>query len=297
MQTLIVLLFVGLAAQLIDGALGMAYGATSTTLLLTAGIAPATASASVHLAEMGTTLASGAAHWRFGNVHWRTVSRAGVSGAIGAFAGAVVLSSVSTAAARPWTAGVLLTIGVYILARFTLGRPPRPKGRPYVRGRHLVPLGLFAGVVDATGGGGWGPITTPTLLLTGKMHPRTVIGSVDTSEFMVASAASAGFLVSLGRQGLTLSVVAALLAGGLVAAPLAAWLVSRVQPRLLGACVGGMLAITNVRTLFGVFGVESSTRTATYAVLFALWAVAIAAAAVRREAATARALPVAEPAR
>src|SRR5918997_4137369 len=186
MRLLLVLLGVGFFAQLVDGALGMAYGATSSTLVLAAGYNPAVASASVHLAELGTTAASGVAHWRFGNVDWRTVRRIGIPGAVGAFVGAVVLSNISAEVAKPWMAGILLAIGSYVLLRFTLFGPAKPRGRRYVRGRYLAPLGLGAGFIDATGGGGWGPVATPTILATGKMEPRKVVGSVDTSEFLVA---------------------------------------------------------------------------------------------------------------
>ena len=112
MPTLIVLIIVGFFAQLVDGALGMAYGATSSSLLLAVGLSPATASASVHLAELGTTAASGVSHWRFGNVDWRTVRRIGIPGALGAFTGAVVLSSISADLAQPWMAGILLALGL-----------------------------------------------------------------------------------------------------------------------------------------------------------------------------------------
>src|SRR5262245_58179765 len=163
----------------------MAYGVTSTTLLLVSGVAPASASAAVHLAEVGTTLASGVAHWRFGNVNWRVVGRIAVPGAVGAFAGATVLSRLSTESAEPWMSGLLLALGVYILLRFTLIAPPARGGDASPRRRFLAPLGAFAGFVDATGGGGWGPVATPALLASGTMEPRKVIGSVDTSEFLV----------------------------------------------------------------------------------------------------------------
>src|SRR5919204_132087 len=127
MQNLIVLVIVGFVAQLVDGALGMAYGATSATLVLAAGYAPATASASVHLAELGTTAVSGYSHWRFGNVDWRTARRIGIPGAIGAFLGAVVLSSISAEVAKPWMAGILLVLGAYLLVRFTLLGLPQPR--------------------------------------------------------------------------------------------------------------------------------------------------------------------------
>jgi uncharacterized protein len=276
MPTLIVLALAGFAAQLVDGALGMAYGATSSTLVLALGYTPATASASVHLAELGTTAASGLSHWRFGNVDWRTVRRIGVPGALGAFLGAVVLSSISADIAKPWMAGILLALGVYILTRFTLRGTMRRDGRKYVRGRYLAPLGLFAGFIDATGGGGWGPVSTPTLLASGRMEPRKIVGSVDTSEFLVALAASAGFLLALGGQGLSWTIVAALMAGGLLAAPFAAWLVQKVTARLLGASVGGLIVVTNVRTLFDVGDVTSTTRWLAYLALVILWAGAVA---------------------
>ncbi|HEX7256156.1 MAG TPA: sulfite exporter TauE/SafE family protein [Gaiellaceae bacterium] len=276
MQFLIVLLAVGFVAQLIDGALGMAYGATSTSLVLAAGLTPATASASVHMAELGTTLAAGFSHRRFGNVDWRTVKAVGFTGAAGAFLGAVVLSSISAEVATPWMAGVLMALGVYILARFTLGGPPRLRSTSGVRGGFLAPLGFGAGFVDATGGGGWGPAMTPTLLATGRMEPRKVVGSVDTSEFLVALAASIGFLLALGRQGVAWSFVGALLAGGIVAAPIAAWLVRKITAGLLGAAVGGMIIVTNVRTLFDALEVEGAVREPVYAAVLAVWLLAVA---------------------
>lgn len=275
MQVLIVLIVVGFLAQLVDGALGMAYGATSSTLLLAAGLTPATASASVHLAELGTTAVSGVSHWRFGNVDWRTVRRIGVPGAIGGFLGAVVLSSISAEIARPWMSGILLALGVYILCRFTLVGPPTPRGLRYIRGRYLAPLGLGAGFIDATGGGGWGPVATPTILATGKYEPRKVIGSVDTSEFLVALAASIGFLLALGSQGIAWKYVAALLVGGVAAAPIAAWLVRLITPGLLGASVGGLILITNFRTLFDVYGAPRDVRYNVYLTLGVVWMLAL----------------------
>jgi uncharacterized membrane protein YfcA len=276
MRTLVLIGAAGLVAQLVDGALGMAYGATSSTLVLAIGLSPATASASVHLAEVGTTLVSGASHWRFGNVDWRTVRRIGVPGAVGAFVGAVVLSSVSAETAKPWMASVLLLLGCYILARFAVAGAVQRPGRRYVRGRYLAPLGLTAGFVDATGGGGWGPVATPTLIATGRMEPRKVIGSVDTSECLVAVSASIGFLLALGSQGIRWGIVVALLVGGVIAAPLAAWLVQIVTARLLGVSVGGLIVITNARTLFDAAGVESGVRWPVYVAALTLWSLSVA---------------------
>jgi len=276
MRKLIVLTFVGFLAQLIDGALGMAYGVTSSSLMLAAGLAPAAASASVHLAEMGTTLASGASHWRFGNVDWRIVVRLGVPGAIGAFAGATFLSSLATDVAKPWMAGILLVLGAYVLIRFTFGTLRKVEGGASLRSRFLSPLGLIAGFIDATGGGGWGPVATPTLLVSGKVEPRKVIGSVDTSEFLVAVAASVGFLVGIGNEGVRLPYVLALLVGGLVAAPIAAYLVRVIPAQLLGSLVGGFIVLTNSRTILNAADVTGSAAAATYLSILVLWAGAVA---------------------
>jgi uncharacterized membrane protein YfcA len=273
MERLLIFAAVGLAAQLVDGALGMAYGVTSSTLLLSTGVAPAVASASVHLAEVGTTLVSGASHWRFGNVDWGVVARIALPGAVGGFLGANVLTNISTESAVPWMAVVLLLLGVYIVTRFLFSQPPvikigqRP-GTPV-----LVPLGLFAGFVDATGGGGWGPVATPTLIAGGKLDPRKVIGSVSASEFVVTVAISLGFLTGLGSAGLDWRVVVGLLVGGVVAAPFAAWLVHKVSLPMLGALVGGVILLTNSRTLMRSFEAE---RGWVYVILFAVWASLIA---------------------
>jgi uncharacterized membrane protein YfcA len=261
----------------VDGSLGMAYGVTSTTLLLALGTNPAVASASIHLAEIGTTLASGLAHWKFGNVDWKVVAKVGLPGAVGAFAGATVLSNLSTEVAAPVMALILLSLGVYLLVRFTLrGLDRRNLGKP-VRKRFLGPLGLVAGFVDATGGGGWGPVGTPALLASGRLEPRKVIGSIDTSEFLVALAASLGFLLALGSQGINPLWVAGLLAGGLVAAPIAAWLVRHVPPRMLGSLVGGAIVLTNTRTLLRSdwLDASSSVQGITYAAIAVIWVLAV----------------------
>lgn len=277
MKTLVLLALVGLGAQLVDGSLGMAYGVTSTTLLLAIGTNPAAASATVHFAEIGTTLLSGVSHWKFGNVDWKVVAKIGLPGAVGAFLGATVLSKLSTEIAAPVMSLILLTLGLYILVRFTLrGIDRRNLGKP-MRKRFLGPLGLVAGFVDATGGGGWGPVGTPAILASGRMEPRKVIGSIDTSEFLVALAASLGFLLSLGTQGVNAAWAAGLLAGGVVAAPIAAWLVRHVPPRLLGSLVGGMIVLTNTRTLLKSDWIDAgdSTRYTVYAVLYVVWAAAV----------------------
>ena len=164
-RSLIIFTLVGVGAQLVDGALGMAFGVTASTLLVLSGVASAQASAAVHLAEVGTTFASGLSHWKFKNIDWGIVLELGVPGAVGAFLGATVLSSLSTEDAAPVMAAILLAIGVYVLLRFSLRTPPAVKvGHDQARREVPAPLGLFGGFIDASGGGGWGPVTTSTLL-------------------------------------------------------------------------------------------------------------------------------------
>jgi len=274
-RRLILIALLGSVAQLVDGTLGMAYGVTASTALLMTGITPAVASASVHLAEVGTTLASGLSHWRFGNVDWRVVALIGVPGAVGAFAGATFLSSLSTESASVWVAALLLLLGVYILARFGTGKVRAVvEGKP--AGRFLGPLGLVAGFIDATGGGGWGPVANSALLSSGKLAPRRSVGSVNAAEFLVSVAASIGFLFGLGRENLPFGIVAALLIGGVVAAPLAAWLVSRLATRWLGVGVGLVLILTNARTLLKGLDVADGPRYAVYGALVLGWAAVVA---------------------
>ena len=278
MRKLVLLALVGLGAQLVDGSLGMAYGVTSTTLLLAIGTNPAAASATVHLAEIGTCLVAGASHWKFGNVDWKVVLRIGVPGAVGAFAGATFLSSLSTETAAPLMSIILLALGFYVLIRFTAwGLPTEKLGMP-LRKRFLAPLGVVAGFVDSTGGGGWGPVGTPAILASGRLEPRKTIGSIDTSEFLVAVAASIGFIVGIGSEGINYGWAAALLAGGIVAAPIAAWLVRHIPPRVLGSAVGGIIILTNTRTLLTSDWIDASdeVRYLFYAAIYALWAAALA---------------------
>ena len=284
MQSLIVVAIAGLAAQLVDGSLGMGYGLTSSTLLIFAGLSPAAASASVHLAEVGTTALSGVAHHRFGNVDWHAVRRIAIPGGVGAFLGATLLSSLSTESARPLASALLFTLGIYVLLRFLLGKAQvQRKGRPGIR--FLAPLGLIGGFVDATGGGGWGPVTTPTLLADGRLAPNRVVGTVSASEFIVALSASVGFFTALGGEVVRLEFVAALLGGGLIAAPIAAYMVRHLNPRILGVVVGGFICFTNARVLLSATGISGDAFLLVYVVIVTAWmtAVAFVVRAIRRE--------------
>jgi uncharacterized membrane protein YfcA len=268
--TLIAIAVAGFIAQLVDGSLGMGYGVTSTTFLLTLGVAPALASASVHLAEIGTSAVSGVSHWKLGNVNTRVLLMIGVPGGIGAFLGAVVLSNLSLDAARPVVSLVLLVLGGVILLRFIHGRRvaaaleageamPAQLGAGVGGQRRrwaLVPLGLVGGFLDASGGGGWGPVTTSTLMASSRMQPRKIIGTVSGSEFIVSVCASLGFLLALGAAGLDLGIVAAMLLGGGIAAPLSAWLVSRMDERVLGTGVGALIIFLNLDRALVLFGLD-----------------------------------------
>ncbi len=278
MSRFVLLALFGLVAQMIDGSLGMAYGLTSTSLLLASGVAPAVASASVHMAEVGTTLASGVAHWRFGNTDWRTVGLLAAPGGVGAFAGAVFLSSVSAERIVPVVAVFLSLLGVYVLVRFAIFGGSIKVKPGSLGARFLLPLGLCAGFLDAAGGGGWGPISTPTLLASGRMQPRKAIGTVATSEFVVALCASLGFLIALSHEAIAFQVVGALLVGGMIAAPIAAWLVRRLNPRILGSAVGGLIIVTNSRTLMREFGLAADVQAAVYLAIISLWIVALTVA-------------------
>jgi uncharacterized membrane protein YfcA len=282
MRNLIVLGFVGLLAQLIDGSLGMAYGVTSSTLLLATGIAPAAASAAVHFSEIGTTLVSGYAHHRLGNVDWRTVSIIAVPGGIGAFFGATFLSSLDGDTAKPWVAALLLGLGLYVIWRFLALGGRRPEFSGQLSKRFLAPLGLVGGAMDAIGGGGWGPVGTTSLLSSGRLEPRKVVGSIDTSEFLVAVGGSLGFLFALGSQGINFGYAAALFVGGAIAAPFAAWLVRHLPARVLGVAAGGLIVLTNSKTIAESLGAGGGTVAGVAAVVFVVW-VSLILSAVRQE--------------
>jgi uncharacterized membrane protein YfcA len=282
MRNLVILGVVGLVAQLVDGSLGMGFGVTSSTLLIAAGIAPAMASASIHLAEVGTTLISGFSHHKLGNVDWRTVGILAVPGCAGAFFGAHFLVSLPADVAKPWVGGLLFCLGLYVIWRFLALGGRRPVFRGRLSAGFLVPVGLVGGTLDAIGGGGWGPVGTTSLLSSGRLAPRMVVGSVSASEFVVAAGGSLGFLMALGSAGINVGFVLALLAGGVVAAPLAAWLVKHLPARVLGVAAGGLILVTNSKTVLESLGAPGTTVALTALVLAVVW-VALIVCAVRQE--------------
>jgi hypothetical protein len=251
---IVLVLLIGFVAQLVDGSLGMGYGVTSATMLAAIGFAPAMASATIHVAKIGTGIMSGTAHWRFGNVHWRAVFMLAAPGTVGAFAGALAISYIAADVAAPWVSVILAVLGVIVLLRTVFGRNAALQLRE-PRLAMLGPLGLVGGFVDSVGGGGWGPVTTSTLMAAGRMAPNQVIGTVSMSEFIVAIGATLGFLAALGGEAIAWGATVLLLVGGLFAAPIAAWLVSRLDHRVLGGLVGGMILVYNAENVLRLLGI------------------------------------------
>jgi uncharacterized membrane protein YfcA len=232
------LLGIGFLAQLVDGALGMAYGVLTNTALLTMGIPPAQASALVHTAEIFTTGASAASHIYHRNVDWRIVLRLGVAGVLGAVLGAWILSNIDVGAARRFVYLYLLLMGVYILFKSTRIAQSRTTPAGWT-----MPLGFGAGFLDASGGGGWGPMVTSTLIGSGHA-PRQTVGSVNATEFFVTIAASVTFFAEIGASHL--HHVVPLVLGGVLAAPLGGWAVKHVPARALMVAVGSLIVVLSI---------------------------------------------------
>lgn len=249
---------VGFLAQLVDGALGMAYGVVSSTVLLAFGVPPAQASASVHAAEMFTTAASGGSHILHRNINWGWFVRLAPAGIVGGALGAYVLTAIDGEAVRPFVTGYLGLMGAVILWRALRPRNGAPKPP---RTRLLAPLGGAGGFLDAIGGGGWGPIVTSSLIGSGQ-EPRFAIGTVNAAEFLVTVAISASFVIALvsghWREAAGLAThawaVAGLIAGGVIAAPIAGYITRLVPVRPLTVAVGLLvlgLAIYQLARLMG----------------------------------------------
>lgn len=238
---LLLFIAVGFAAQMIDGAIGMAYGITATTLLMSFGVPPAAASASIHAAEVFTTAASGAAHWRLGNVDRKLVARLAIPGMIGGAMGAYLLATIPGDRIRPFVSAYLLLMGLVIVWRAIWADRPASCAP-----KHVGPLGLVGGFLDAIGGGGWGAMVTSTLIGRG-MTPRFAIGSANVAEFFVTTVVTATFVVTIG---ITLwLVIAGLVIGGVVAAPFAAYATKHLPDKPVMILVGVVVILLSLRTI------------------------------------------------
>ncbi len=257
MDPLLQLVLVAMLAQLVNGSMGMGYGVITTSLLLGLGAPPAHASATVHIAQIGTTVASGGAHWRLGNIDKRLVLGLAIPGALGGFLGAVLLAVVSAEVARPFVTVFLFVLGTVILLRFA-GKPARIPVVNHLAHGIARPLGAVAGFFDASGGGGWGPINMSVLMAKLPVEPRKVVGSVNASEALVTVAASAGFVLALGWGGIPFTWVLALMAGGIAAAPFAAWSARHIPAHMLGVLVGTAILVVNTRTFALSLGLSTT---------------------------------------
>src|SRR4030095_15741105 len=234
---LIPFILIGFSAQMVDGALGMAFGQISSPLLISMGVPPAAASAGVPTAETFTTAVSGISHVAHRNVDWRLFTRIVVPGVIGGVLGAYILTQVHADTAKPFVLAYLTALGLYLFYRGVMHR--HTERRPKV----VSPLGLIGGFLDAAGGGGWGAIVTSNLLVQGS-NPRKTIGTVNTAEFFLTLTISATFIAALGWEAFTMATVG-LLVGGVVAAPFGARIAKSVNPDRLLTLVGLVVTLTS----------------------------------------------------
>ena len=241
-SALLVFALIGFAAQLVDGALGMAFGQLSSTILISIGVPPAAASAGVHTAETFTTAVSGISHVAHRNVDWRLFFRIVIPGVIGGVLGAYVLTQMSADTARPFVLAYLTALGLYLFYRGLMHK--HTERRPKV----VSPLGLVGGFLDAAGGGGWGAIVTSNLLVQGS-NPRKTIGTVNTAEFFLTVTISATFIAALGWEAFTIATTG-LLIGGVLAAPFGAIIAKRVNPDTLLTFVGALVTATSAYALY-----------------------------------------------
>jgi uncharacterized membrane protein YfcA len=241
-SALLPFILIGFAAQMVDGALGMAFGQISSTLLVSIGVPPAAASAGVHTAETFTTAVSGISHVAHRNVDWKLFFRIVVPGVIGGVCGAYLLTQIKADVAKPFVLTYLTALGVYLFYRGIMHR--HTERQPKV----IAPLGLAGGFLDAAGGGGWGAIVTSNLLVQGS-NPRKTIGTVNTAEFFLTVTISATFIIALGWEAFTTATLG-LLIGGVLAAPFGAIIAKRVNPDLLLTFVGGLVTLTSGYALY-----------------------------------------------
>jgi uncharacterized protein len=284
MNQLVLVAVAGFCASLVDGALGMGFGPTSSSILLSTGLTPASVSTTVNLAKVATGVAAAVSHWRFRNIDHRLVLQLALWGCLGAIAGVTVLSNVDSAALKPVLAALLVVIGLRILTRFSrpvavnaaefedLDHDPDRMPRFDQRGLRVVAAsgGVTNGLIGA-----WGPVVTP-FLMHRQLQPRFAVGSTNTAEVAVATVSATSLIAALGSGGLKGSIIVAMLAGGIVAAPIAAWMVGHIPARPTGIAVAALLLLTNSRELAAWAGLGASRW-----LLYGVIAVLVTMAALR----------------
>jgi len=274
---LLLVIFAGFTAQLVDGSLGMGFGVTSTTLMVgLSGLSPLEATTTVHLAQLGTTFISGLSHYSAGNVHGPTCKYLSFTGAAGAFFGATMLTTLSTQSIAPLCAGILFLMGAYLMVHFTFVTIEKSNlpSQDACRARFLLPLGATGGFIDATGGGGWGPVATTCLLVKGVLAPAKVVGTVSLSEFFTTVGAVAGFYMHMGREAseYRLDLAGALLVGGALAAPIAPYILRSLPQHHFGISLGGFICLTNSRILMSPLHLPKYLKASAYLGMLMIYA-------------------------
>lgn len=235
-------LIVGIIAQTIDGAIGMAYGVTATTFLLSQGVSPAIASSSIHIAEIFTTGASGLSHWRLNNINKKLFLNLVFPGIIGGLFGVLILTNIDGKILKPWISLYLLLMGLYIILKAFKKNIFAGK----INAKKITPLAFTGGAVDAIGGGGWGPVVTTTLLSSGH-EPKTTIGSVNSAEFFITTSTGLSFAIIIGVS--SPEIIFGLILGGILIAPFAAKITTKLPTKLLMFIVGMLITSLSLYTV------------------------------------------------
>ena len=247
----LILMVFAFLAELIDGGLGMGYGVSLTTLLLSVGFTTALASASVHISEVFTTLISGISHFKAGNFDKKIFKYLVITGIFGGSLGAYVAVKLQELTIiKPIVSGILLIFGLIIIIKYLKKRQETEYLQPRIR--KLLPLGFFAAFIDAIGGGGWGPITTPALIAS-NTHPKKTIGSVNFAEFFITLAISLTFLLTL--KNINFKIIIPIIIGGIISAPFAAFITKKLNHRVLGFLVGLLIIMLSLRTILISLGI------------------------------------------